>query len=137
MSIRSTTRQRAPPPPAPCQKSGYAAVANWISLNHDNEAFVFRKFDELAARNLLYLQSELLHLEGRIQELDEKDAASDDLDVKDAARTWEVLVERAEAGDEAAKTRMSLIAELRTKLDKYRELFSSSLLYLGKPATYM
>ena len=53
-----------------------------------------RKFDELAAQNLLYLQSEPLYLEEQIQELDRQDASSDDLALKDVARTWEVLVER-------------------------------------------
>ena len=99
MSPRSTRRQRESPQPAPCPKEGYAAVANWISLDLDNEAFVFRKFDDLAARNLLYLQSELLHLEGRIQDMDERDAASDDMALKDVARTWELLVDKIEAGD--------------------------------------
>ena len=129
MSPRSTRRQRASPQPTPLPKEGYAAVANWISLDLDNEAFVFRKFDELAARNLLYLQSELLHLEGRIQELDERDAASDNMALKDVARTWELLVDKIEAGDQAAKVRMGLIVELRAKLNEYREFLVESPLF--------
>ena len=49
---------------------GYAAVAAWIALDPDSETFVFRKFDRLAARNLLYLQSELLAVEKDLDRLD-------------------------------------------------------------------
>ncbi|SPO03231.1 uncharacterized protein DNG_05913 [Cephalotrichum gorgonifer] len=136
MSPRSTRRQRVSPQPAPYQKEGYAAVAHWVSLDRDNEGFVFRKFDELAARNLLYLQSEILHLEGRLRELDEQDVASDDMALKDAARTWEVLVEKVEAGDDAAKKRMRLIEDVRMKLKEYHErlLLQSEIAKLPRPS---
>lgn len=105
------------------QLEGYAAVADWIALDPDNETFVFRKFDELAARNLLYIQSELLCIEKELAALDRQDAeeAREDMDVKDAARTWEVLSRRSEAGHGDSKRRVELINRLRAKMKEYRK----------------
>lgn len=72
-------------------KIGYANVARWMALETDNETHVYRKFDELAARNLLYYQSELLALMTQLDAFDEQDANTDDMDLGDAARTWETL----------------------------------------------
>ncbi len=41
----------------PPLNEGFAQVAEWVALDPDNELFVFRKFDKLAVRNLLYLQA--------------------------------------------------------------------------------
>lgn len=103
------------------QKEGYANVARWIALDPDNETFVFRRFDELAARDLLNLQSELLAMEKELEELDRADASSKDLDRLDVCRTWETLTERWDQGDEAARFRMKLNLKLREKLKIYRE----------------
>lgn len=102
------------------RKEGFADVARWIALDSDSETSIYRKFHELAARNLLYLQAELLVLEKQLNELDEQDVKTDDLDLKDAARTWETLTRRHAAGLEDAKYRMELIKKLRTKLREYR-----------------
>ncbi|TLD06255.1 uncharacterized protein PgNI_08498 [Pyricularia grisea] len=45
---------------------GFPAVSRWIAADDDGEAFVIRKFDRLAARNLLYLQARMLALQGRL-----------------------------------------------------------------------
>ena len=102
---------------------GYAAVAAWIALDPDNETFVFRKFNGLAARNLFYIQDELLCIEKELVTLDRQDAeaAREDMDVKDAARTWEVLNRRSEAGDEYSWRRVELVKRLRIKIKEYRK----------------
>lgn len=102
---------------------GYAAVAGWIALDPDSETFVFRKFDKLAARNLLCLQSELLSIEKELALFDSQDAeaARDDLRAKDTARTWETLVSRSRAGHEGSKRRMELLELLRSKIKEYRK----------------
>lgn len=102
------------------QKEGFADVARWISLDPDNETFIYRRFNQLAARNLLYLQSELLALEKQLDELDKNDAFSDDMTLKDSARTWEILTELYENGNTEAKARMDLIVKMRAKLKEYR-----------------
>ncbi|KAI1150520.1 hypothetical protein F4825DRAFT_397815 [Nemania diffusa] len=116
---------------------GYAAVAGWIALDPDSETFVFRKFDKLAARNLLCLQSELLSIEKELALFDSQDAeaARDDLRAKDTARTWETLVSRSRAGHEGSKRRMELLELLRSKIKEYHEalLLQSQVAQLHRP----
>jgi hypothetical protein len=54
--------QPRPAPQPPKHLSGYPSFAAFIS--QDPDAAIYRKFERLSARNLLYLQSELHHLEG-------------------------------------------------------------------------
>jgi hypothetical protein len=52
---------------------GFPSLANFIASDHDRTSLVFRRFDKLAARNLLYLQSELAELEARmVREVDSR-----------------------------------------------------------------
>lgn len=102
------------------QKEGFANVARWLSLDRDNETFIYRRFNELSARNILYLQCELLDLEKKLNELDKKDVTSDDMDLKDVARTWETFMQRFEEGNSEAVVRMELITKLRAKIKEYR-----------------
>jgi hypothetical protein len=100
---------------------GFAAVADWMAQDRDTETFIYRKFDDLGARNLLYLQCELLVLRKKLIEYDRRAARVDaDMNLKDAARTWEVLVEQCEAGNEDSEKFMKLIKELRLKVKEYR-----------------
>ncbi|KAI0102158.1 hypothetical protein GGR51DRAFT_562829 [Nemania sp. FL0031] len=123
--------------PASLPLEGYAAVAGWIALDPDNETFVFRKFDRLAARNLLCIQSELLSIEKELAVFDSQDAraAQDDLRAKDTARTWETLVSRSRAGHDESKRRMELLENLRAKLKEYHEalLLQSQIAQLRRP----
>ncbi|KAL3459155.1 hypothetical protein BJX64DRAFT_291552 [Aspergillus heterothallicus] len=132
--IRRNANRRPLPHPCP-PKEGFANVARWIALDRDSETFIYRGFRELAARNLLYLQSELLDLEKRLNELDKNDATTDDLDVKDEARTWETLRERYESGNEDAKARMDLVMQLRASIKEYHEtlLLQSDIVKLDRP----
>ncbi|KAI1185408.1 hypothetical protein F5B17DRAFT_32653 [Nemania serpens] len=126
------SNRQAPPP-----LEGYAAVAGWIALDPDGETFVFRKFDELAARNLLCLQSELLSIEKELALLDRQDAqaAQDDLRAKDTARSWETLVSRSRAGHDGSRRRMELLGSLRSKIKEYHEalLLQSQIAQLRRP----
>ncbi len=45
------------------ERRGFPALAHKIAVNPDYEAFIFRKFDFLSARNLLHLESRLGYLE--------------------------------------------------------------------------
>lgn len=105
--------------PTSSPPEGFASVARWISFDPDNETFIYRKFSELAARNLLYLQCELLVLEKQLNDLDQNDTKSDDMDLKDAARTWETFAQQYEDGIKEAKDRMDIILRLRAKLKEY------------------
>ena len=49
---------------------GYPSFAAFIASDKDKSTAIYRRFDRLAARNLLQLQDELLHLEARQDALD-------------------------------------------------------------------
>ncbi|KAI0460053.1 hypothetical protein F5B21DRAFT_453054 [Xylaria acuta] len=121
----------------PLPLEGYAAVAGWIALDPDNETFIFRKFDRLAARNLLYIQSELLSIEKELTTFDAQDAqeSQDDLRAKDTARTWETLVSRSRAGHDGSRRRTELLDRLQSKLKEYHEalLLQSQIAQLHRP----
>lgn len=101
-------------------KEGFAGVARWIARDCDGDTLVYRSFNELGARNLLYLQSELLALEHELDGLDKEDALSSDMVAKDAARTWETLISRDAVNDEKAGRRLKLIKLIREKIKEYR-----------------
>ncbi len=104
----------------PTPSESFAAVAEWIALDPDNESFIFRKFDSLAARNLLYQQARIINLEKQLEELDHDVAKTHNMTLKDAARTWEQLIEQSAAGQYHAQQHMGLIIELKQALKDYR-----------------
>jgi len=119
-------------------RDGYRAVAAWIARDPDNETFIYRRFDQLSARNLLYLQSELLALEKRLEKLDDETARSADMELKDSARRWEVFARNAETRAEE-RTRMDIVVEIRAKIKEYRKsenlyLLNKLLAYFAHPA---
>lgn len=102
---------------------GYTAAASWLARDPDNEPFIFRKFDRLAAFNLLCLQSEILELEQKLDAIHASTLSSEDMELKDAASTWETLIVQCESANvpSFAAERMGLIEDLRKKLKHYRE----------------
>lgn len=107
---------------------GYTAAASWLASDPDNETLVFRKFDKLAALNLLYMQSEVLELEKKVRDMHKATIDSYDMDLRDAASTWETLIQQSQPGSsefrQDAKERMDLILDLRKKLKEYRKFNS-------------
>ncbi|KAL2834362.1 hypothetical protein BDW59DRAFT_178782 [Aspergillus cavernicola] len=116
-------------------KEGFANIARWIALDRDSETSIYRRFNQLSARNLLYLQCELLALEKKLERLDQNDLDSDDMGLKDEARTWETFMERYENGNQEAKLRKELIADLRARMKEYHEalLLQSEIVKLKRP----
>ncbi|KAE8357249.1 hypothetical protein BDV27DRAFT_164689 [Aspergillus caelatus] len=102
-----------------CRKEGFADIARWIVLDPDNETFIYRKFDELAARYLLYLQAELLVLEKELNKLDKNNANSNDMDLRNTIRIWETLTQWYNTYDQEARVRMDMVVRLREKLKEY------------------
>ncbi|KAL3473022.1 hypothetical protein BJX99DRAFT_234338 [Aspergillus californicus] len=117
------------------KKEGFANVARWISLDTDSETSIYRRFNKLAARNLLYLQCELLSIEKKLNDIDSNDVNSDDMELKDEARTWETFLQRFESNNHEAQVRMRLVAELRAKIKEYHEamLLQSAIAKLKRP----
>ncbi|KAK5662246.1 hypothetical protein OQA88_8151 [Cercophora sp. LCS_1] len=130
MNVQTTTNLK--------RKEGFAQLAQWITLDADNDTSIYRKFGELGARNLLYLQAELFALERDLEKIDEEDVlrfAEGDLDAKDLASTWEQLVVRFGRGDEEARRRMELILKIREKVKEYHEavLLQNEIAKLRRP----
>ncbi|KAF4979430.1 hypothetical protein FZEAL_4373 [Fusarium zealandicum] len=100
---------------------GFAALSSLMASDKDQELLIFRKFDELSARNLLYLQCELLVVEGDLERCDELVSKSGDTVLEQAAETWEIMVEQAKGGKPEAIAMMKLVDRPRTKMKEYHE----------------
>ena len=93
---------------------GYPSLAAFIAS--DKELAIYRSFDRLSARNLLYAQSELLYLEARLDALDKEDQVAD-FQMRASARSWRKLHNPITDHD---KERLECILSLRQALERYR-----------------
>ena len=101
---------------------GYPSLAAFIASDCDKSTAIYRRFDRLSARNLLYLQSELLELEARQDALDAEDSRGT-LKDKESARSWQTLQRRAaEPGDSREKEKVTVLEEIRKLIKEYRIL---------------
>ena len=100
---------------------GYPSLAAFIASDKDKSTAIYRRFDRLSARNLLYLQSELADLQAQQDAFDEEDRNAG-IEVKGIASNWEAFRKKAaEVDNEGQKERMELIQEIRGKMKEYRE----------------
>jgi hypothetical protein len=100
---------------------GYPSLAQFIASDKDKSTAIYRRFDRLSARNLLYLQSELAELQARQDAFDEEDRNAS-TETKGIASNWEAFRGKAEEPNNTReKERMDLIKEIRDKLKEYRE----------------
>lgn len=99
---------------------GYPSLAAFIASDCDKSTAIYRRFDRLSARNLLYLQSELLELEARQDALDAEDLCGS-MEDKESSRNWQVLQKRAaEPGNSRQKERVKVLKEIRKLMKEYR-----------------
>ncbi|KAH5099394.1 hypothetical protein HBI21_054020 [Parastagonospora nodorum] len=117
------------------QLSGYPSLAAFIASDRDRTTLIYKRFDELAARNLLHLQSELADLHAQQRAFDEEDLTAD-LETKQCARNWESFKKAAAMGDNRQKERWALMLRIRETMQEYREalLFESTLAALSRPS---
>jgi hypothetical protein len=64
-------------PELKCPRRGYVGLSEFIAS--DKTLYIFRRFDHLAVRSLLYMQDELCELERQIKALDDADMADSDV----------------------------------------------------------
>ena len=96
---------------------GYPSFANFIA--EDADAAIYRKYERLSARNLLYLQSELHELEGELEELDARDfedREAHDSEAQQIARYWKSY-SRSES--KRAVERRKLQGRIRKMIKEY------------------
>jgi hypothetical protein len=86
---------------------GYPKLAALISK--EKNYAIFRKFNTLNARNLLYLQAELTYLEWRLQEIDAEQGQAEN--GSEVLSSWPKFTEMEE--------RVVLIKEIRKILETY------------------
>ena len=96
---------------------GYPTFTNFIA--RDCDAAIYRKFEELSARSLLYQQSELHDLAGQLRDLDHKDAK--DINNENAQKTARYWKHFSGAEDEMTRQRRNLQEKIRHKIKEYRK----------------
>jgi hypothetical protein len=113
---------------------GYPSLANFIASDRDRTTLIYKRFDELSARNLLYLQSELAELQAQQRRFDREDLRAD-LPTKQCARHFGNF---ADAGSETStnaqqKERWALMLRIRVTLKEYREALQSEITLAALP----
>ncbi|KAF7537782.1 hypothetical protein G7054_g3449 [Neopestalotiopsis clavispora] len=103
---------------------GYAKLANFMGL-HDEYA-IYRRFRQLNAQNLLYLQAELTHLEKELHNLAQRDSSIPDREF--FAKDWWSLSQTENDND---AEQWEKVLEIREKLEEYIEVAK-----LGSPSPY-
>ncbi|KAL8703745.1 MAG: hypothetical protein Q9201_003070 [Fulgogasparrea decipioides] len=114
---------------------GYPSLAAFIASDTYKSTFIYRRFDRLSARSLLYLQSELVELEAEQDALETEDQYSSTDELK-GSRDWNILKARGRGESyERDQKRLCLVYEIRQKLKEYREALirESTPLSLKRP----
>ena len=100
----------------PARLEGYPSFAHFIA--RDGDANIYRKYAQLSARNLLYLQSELHVLDEQLRLLDREDAKDiDNEEPQKAAREWRYYYH---SEDNRVCQHRILQGKIRIKLREYR-----------------
>lgn len=113
---------------------GFGSLADFIASDIDHSTAVYRRFDKLAERDLLYYQSELLELAALQDDYDREDAldikrtgndgSSDSwYQIRENAQNWTSFkrnAENATSGDGRWRKRMDLAIKIRKTLEDYR-----------------
>jgi hypothetical protein len=108
---------------------GFPSLADFIASDQDRTSLVFKRFDRLAIRNLLYLQSELSDLQAQQEAFDAQDQSFQhgSRESKECAMNWERFKDAAEKGDAKQKERMALVRKIRQTIKDYSVLPTSTL----------
>lgn len=94
---------------------GFPSLAHFIASDRDGTSAIFKRFDRLAARNLLMLQSELAELEAKLDSYDDADQTS--RESLQTLRNWEDY----KAKNEENSDRRKLLREIQITLKTYSE----------------
>ncbi|KAF7511280.1 hypothetical protein GJ744_004845 [Endocarpon pusillum] len=120
--------------------ASYASLAKFVSSDPDHSTAIFKTFDRLAARNLLYLQSELAEFQAQQDRYDEDDlkagiTSHDWHKLRQSSRDWNALVENSK-NDGRLRSRVQLAYKIRKKIKEYHEamMLESAILSLRKPS---
>lgn len=103
---------------------GFPGLGEWMAEDPDSETFIFRKFERLSARNLLFLQSRVYELEGQSEKLD-RELCAGDVSLRVSMRMFETWSKKAEDPQSPEAERMRLAEMITTTLKEYRKFNNS------------
>jgi len=98
---------------------GYPSLAAFIASDPDQTSAVYKRFNRLASRHLLHLQSHLSDLQAEQDTLD-REQHREDLGTKQYSRNWAVFCDAA-SRDARQKRRKELADEIGQTLKEYSE----------------
>lgn len=135
--------------------SGFGSLASFMASDSDHSPLIFRRFDKLAARDLLYYQSQLAQMQAEQDELDIHDRIDIDSTedggeehrnrIRDCVQDWKRFEHAALHSPSSAqnpatstssgiwKKRMDLAMRIRTTLKDYREALIQESAFLAMP----
>jgi hypothetical protein len=98
-------------------RDAYPALAVWMACDSDDETLIFRRFSNLAARNILHMQAELFALEQEILDADALARGTPEGMV--ASMRWETLNRRSKEATAAEHKRVKDLERLQDLLRAY------------------
>ncbi|KAL2063967.1 hypothetical protein VTL71DRAFT_4461 [Oculimacula yallundae] len=114
-------------------KRGFALVASKIASDPDKTTTIYRLFDELSSRSLVFYQAELAELEEQLKDIDEEDSAARDDDSVQCQKEWSEFERSAEQGIKKEQRRMDRVMKIRGKLEKYHSALANHRTLLTAP----
>jgi hypothetical protein len=105
--------------------NGFPRLASFIATDRDRTTLIFQRFDRLAARNLLHLQSELARLQARLDEWDQPsqnncEDVEEMLKAGQCLRNWDTF-KLATKNSAHEQERSDLFDQIQTTLKDYSE----------------
>lgn len=111
-AVQDTQMSTANPPPR--YVDGYPSLAAFIASDRDGTTSIYKRFNRLAARNLLLLQSELADLQAQLDQFDLEDKR--DNETLQSLRCWEDYKKRTDP------SRLELVQRIRVIMKEYSKL---------------
>ena len=114
--------------PSPLRRrlAGYPSFAHFVAK--DKDAAIFRKFQHLSSRSLLYQQSYLHSLEEKLLSLDEDVKCLDNEEAQKVARHWD----HYSATTECAVRHRELQQKIKVAIKEYRTYVSLQCIAFGR-----
>lgn len=107
--------------------NGFPRVADKIASDPDKTTTIYRRFDKLSARNLLFLESEIAELEALQNKYDADDLLAANQVVIECHSDWRKFERYANEKDQNGKltqpnqaAKMELALKIKGKLKEYR-----------------
>lgn len=115
--------------------TGFGSFSGVIASDSEHTSAIYKRFDRLAARDLLYYQSELAELQARQDLYDKEDAigvsglSTEWEEIRQNAQDWTLFKRSADADapDGRWKKRMGLAMETRRVMKEYSKSTYSSV----------